>query len=122
MVRERAMRVEDKASCAGYDEQQPKLAASHRNLTTHQFMKAHVENESKINGALYPVFVQLKLRQVLEGSDIKKALATVSGNIIRGKMDKEHEKLLKEQDQESKKTNRKLESTKSIGSAQPPKL
>ncbi|KFH62064.1 hypothetical protein MVEG_12218 [Podila verticillata NRRL 6337] len=67
----------------GYDEQQPKLAASHRNLTTRQFMKAHIENGSKqsdqdispfyfpapyvsgpnivfyvkINGNVYPVFV-----------------------------------------------------------------
>ncbi|KAF9345236.1 hypothetical protein BGX26_003380 [Mortierella sp. AD094] len=51
----------------------------------------------------------------------KKALATVSGNIIQDKMDKEHEKLLKEQAQEHKKSNRK-DSTKSTGSVQPPKL
>ncbi|KFH66154.1 hypothetical protein MVEG_08255 [Podila verticillata NRRL 6337] len=30
----------------------------------------------KINKSVYPVFIQLKLRQVLEGSDIEKALAT----------------------------------------------
>ncbi|KAG0367631.1 hypothetical protein BGX24_003146 [Mortierella sp. AD032] len=46
-----------------------------------------------INGNVYPVFVQLKLRHVLEGSDVEKALATVSSNIIQGKMDKEHKKL-----------------------------
>ncbi|KAG0325768.1 hypothetical protein BG004_003121 [Podila humilis] len=68
----------------GYDEHQPKLAVSHRNLTTQQFMKAHVESGSKqgdlpilpfyfpaphvsgpdivlyvrISNKLYPVFVQ----------------------------------------------------------------
>jgi len=131
----------------GYTDQQSKLAISHKNITTHGFMEAHVKNGSKredqdvppfyfpvphisgpdivfyvkINGNLYPVFVQvfflssavhillvlllrsvtqpffsffnqLKLRQVLEGSDVEKALATVSSNTIQGKMDKEHEK------------------------------
>ncbi|KAF9903120.1 hypothetical protein EC991_004146 [Linnemannia zychae] len=47
-----------------------------------------------INGSVYPVFVQLKFRHVLEGSDVEKALATVSSNIIQGKMVKEHEKLV----------------------------
>ena len=89
---------------------------------TQDFMKAHVMNGSKredrdvppfyfpaphvsgpevvfyakINNNIYPCFVQLKLRQVLEGSDVEKALATVSGSIIQSKMDKEHEKLLQE--------------------------
>ncbi|KAG9062287.1 hypothetical protein KI688_006619 [Linnemannia hyalina] len=40
----------------GYDEQQPNLAASHRNLTTQQFMKAHVENNSKKGGQDIPPF------------------------------------------------------------------
>ncbi|KAG0287865.1 hypothetical protein BGZ98_004454, partial [Dissophora globulifera] len=40
----------------GYDEQQPKLAASHRNLTTQQFMKAHVENNSKQGDQDIPPF------------------------------------------------------------------
>ncbi|KAG0083635.1 hypothetical protein BGZ93_001680, partial [Podila epicladia] len=40
----------------GYDEQQPKLAASHRNLTTQQFMKAHVENGSKQGDQDIPPF------------------------------------------------------------------
>ncbi|KAI9236014.1 MAG: hypothetical protein BYD32DRAFT_35719 [Podila humilis] len=82
----------------GCNELQPKLAASHRNLTTQQFMKVHVENDSKqgnqdilpfyfpaphvsgpdivfyvrINEKIYPCFVQLKLQQVLEGSDVEK--------------------------------------------------
>ena len=69
----------------GYSEQESKLAISHRNITTHDFMKAHVENGSKredqdvppfyfpaphvsgpdivfyvkINGNIYPVFVQV---------------------------------------------------------------
>ena len=135
----------------GYSEQESKLAISHKSITTHDFMKAHVEDDSKrgdqavppfyfpaphvsgpdivfyisINGSEYPVFVQLKLRQVLEGSDVEKALATVSSDIIQGKMDKEHETLIKELAQEHKKTIRKQKSTKSTGSAQPqqpPKL
>ncbi|KAF8924462.1 hypothetical protein BGZ47_004000, partial [Haplosporangium gracile] len=103
----------------GYTDQQSELVISNNNITTHAFMETHVKNGSKredqdvppfyfpaphvsgpdivfyvkINGALYPAFVQLKLRQVLEGSDVEKALATVSGNTIQGKMDKEHEKL-----------------------------
>ncbi|KAF9542470.1 hypothetical protein EC957_001912 [Mortierella hygrophila] len=87
-------------------EQELKLAISHRNITTHDFMKAHVENGSKL----------------LEGSDVEKAPVTVSGNIIQGNMDKEHEELLKEQAEEDKKANRKQKSTESAGSAQPLKL
>ncbi|KAF9198247.1 hypothetical protein BGZ49_001001 [Haplosporangium sp. Z 27] len=52
------------------------------------------------------------LRQVLKGSDVENALATVSGNIIRGKMEKEHEKTLEEQSQDDKKVNQKEDSTK----------
>jgi len=52
-------------------------------------------------------FVQLKLRRALKGSDVEKALATVSSNAVQGKMDKEYETLLKEQPQEHKKTNKK---------------
>ncbi|KAF9995671.1 hypothetical protein BGZ80_000666 [Entomortierella chlamydospora] len=40
---------------------------------------------------------------VVEGSDIEKALATVNSNLIQGKIDKEYEKLLKEQSQDHKK-------------------
>ncbi|KAF9133875.1 hypothetical protein BG015_003498, partial [Linnemannia schmuckeri] len=72
-----------------------------------------------INGNVYPVFVQLKLRQVLEGSDVEKALATVSSNTIQGKMDKEHEKLVKDLAQEHKKANREQESSNRTGSIQP---
>ncbi|KAI8049518.1 hypothetical protein BDF22DRAFT_699095 [Syncephalis plumigaleata] len=77
------------------------------NITIHQFMKAHAENGSKqgdklphsisrssshwtrhhffvkINNNIYPCFVHLKLRQVLDGSDAKTALET---------LDTEHEK------------------------------
>ncbi|KAF8924145.1 hypothetical protein BGZ47_004184, partial [Haplosporangium gracile] len=129
----------------GYTDQQSKLAISHKNITTHAFMEAHVKNGSKreaqdippfyfpaphisgpdivfyvkINGNVCPVFVQLKLRQVLEGSDVEKALATVSSNTIQGKMDKEHEKLAKDLAQEHKKANREQESSKRTGSTQP---
>ncbi|KAI8355366.1 hypothetical protein B0O80DRAFT_449081 [Mortierella sp. GBAus27b] len=133
----------------GYDEQQPKLAASHRNLTTQQFMKAHVENGSKqgdqdippfyfpaphisgpdivffvrIGDNIFPCFVQLKLRQVLEGSDVEKALATVSSHAMQEKMDKEQEKVQKEQKKQQK--HRQQDSTVSIQSEQqqqPPRL
>ncbi|KAG0061775.1 hypothetical protein BGZ92_006353, partial [Podila epicladia] len=132
----------------GYDEQQPKLAASDRNLTTQQFMKAHVEINSKqgdqdvppfyfpaphvsgpdivffvrINDNIYPCFVQLKLRQVLEGSDVEKALATVSSHVIQEKMDKEQEKMQKEQKKHQKQWQQ--DSTASIQSdqQQPPQL
>jgi hypothetical protein len=39
----------------------------------------------------------LKLRQVLEGSHVEKALATVSSHAMQEKMDKEQEKVQKEQ-------------------------
>ncbi|KAK3838833.1 MAG: hypothetical protein J3R72DRAFT_512002 [Linnemannia gamsii] len=130
----------------GYADQQSKLAISHKNITTHAFMEAHVKNGSKrenqdippfyfpaphvsgpdivfyvkINDKIYPCFVQLKLRQVLEGSDAEKALATVSGNIIQDKMDKEHEELVKDLVQEHKKANRKQESSNNTGLTQPP--
>ncbi|OAQ25199.1 hypothetical protein K457DRAFT_141303 [Linnemannia elongata AG-77] len=42
-----------------------------------------------------------KLRQVLEKSDVEKALATVSSHAIQGKMDKEQEKQQKLRQQES---------------------
>ncbi|KAG0313669.1 hypothetical protein BG000_005781, partial [Podila horticola] len=59
---ERAMLHSDNASLTGdvtivgYDEHQPKLAASHRNLSTQQFMKAHVENGSKQGDQDIPPF------------------------------------------------------------------
>ncbi|KAF9956747.1 hypothetical protein BGZ70_009788 [Mortierella alpina] len=61
----------------------------------------------------------LKLRQVLEGSDVEKALATVSSSIIQDKMDKEHEKLEKNLAQEHKKAKRKQGSSDRAGSSQP---
>lgn len=55
---------------------------------------------------LYPVCVQLKLRQVLKGSDIEKALATVSSHTVQEKMRKEHEKI--EEEQEKMQKNRRI--------------
>ncbi|KAG0279026.1 H(+)-transporting V1 sector ATPase subunit A [Linnemannia gamsii] len=81
----------------GYDEQQPKLVVSYRNLTTQQFMKAHVEHGSKQGDQDIPPFYfpdpQLKLRQVLVASDVEKALGTVSSRAIQEKMGKEQEKI-----------------------------
>ncbi|KAI9240542.1 MAG: hypothetical protein BYD32DRAFT_408095, partial [Podila humilis] len=105
-------------------------------------MKAHVENDSKqgnqdippfyfpaphvsgpdivfyvrINGKIYPCFVQLKLRQVLEGSDVEKALATVSSHAMQEKMEKEQEKMDKEQKKQQK--QRQRDSTASVQSDQ----
>jgi len=100
---------------------------SHKNVTTQQFMKAHVENGFKqgdqdvppfyfpaphvsgpdivffvrINGNVYPCFIQLKLRQVLKGSDVEKALATIRSHAIQEKMDKEQKKMQKDQRQQN---------------------
>jgi len=46
----------------------------------------------RINSNIYLCFVQLKLRQMLEGSDVEKALATVSSQAMQKKMEMEHEK------------------------------
>ncbi|KAG0322875.1 hypothetical protein BG000_002781 [Podila horticola] len=69
-------------------------------------MKAHVENDSK---------------QVLEGSDVEKALATVSSHALQEKMDKEQEKMQK--DQKTQQKQRQQDSTASIQSdqQQPPR-
>lgn len=64
----------------------------------------------------------MKLRQVLEGSDVETALATASSKSIQGKMDKEHEKLVKDLAQEHKKANREQESSNRTGSTQPQQL
>ncbi|KAF9579110.1 hypothetical protein BGW38_004775, partial [Lunasporangiospora selenospora] len=53
---------------------------------------------------------------VLGGSDVEKALATVSGSAVQGKMIKEHEKLMDEKAQE---VNREQESSNRTGSTQP---
>jgi len=45
----------------GYYEHQPKLAASHRNLTTLELMKAHVENGSKQGDQDIPPFYSQRL-------------------------------------------------------------
>ncbi|KAI7816628.1 hypothetical protein BC939DRAFT_468440 [Gamsiella multidivaricata] len=105
----------------GYDEQQPKLAISHRNITTQNFMKAHVEHNSKqgdqdippfyfpaphvsgpdviffvkINGSMYPCFVQLKF-----DNDVEKAPGTVSSHAIQEKMEKEQKMQQKQRQDE----------------------
>ncbi|KAG0326401.1 hypothetical protein BG004_002986 [Podila humilis] len=132
----------------GYDDHQPKVAVSHRHLTTQQFMKAHVESGSrlcdqsippfyfpaphvsgpdivfyvKINEKLYPVFVQLKLQQVLEGSDVEKARATVSSHAMQKKLDSEHESLQKVQLKQQKQQQGSLGAAAYSGQQQPPRL
>ncbi|KAF9900009.1 hypothetical protein EC991_008034 [Linnemannia zychae] len=121
----------------GDDEQQPELVVSHRNPTSQQFMKGHVKSRSKksdqdippfyfpaphvfgpdivfyvmINGNVIPVFVQLKLRQVLLASDVKKALATVSSRAIQEKMEKEQELVAKKQKTQHKRRQQEFSKT-----------
>ncbi|KAG0272672.1 hypothetical protein BGZ95_011551 [Linnemannia exigua] len=149
-----------KATINYFQEKDPSLVAAAERAMLHSdnpshFMKAHVENNSKlgdqsippfyfpapyvsgpdivfyvkINGNVYPVFVQLKLRQVLEKSDVEKALGTVSSHAVQKKMDKEQEKIEEEQkkfDKEQKKRQKQgqQKSTTSIPSDQhqPPQL
>ncbi|KAI9240565.1 MAG: hypothetical protein BYD32DRAFT_484838 [Podila humilis] len=111
-----------------YNEQESKLAISHSTITTQEFMETHIKNESKhriqdippfniptphisgpdivfyveINGNFHPCFEQLKIRQFLEGSDVEKALATVSSHAMQEKMDKEQEKMQKDQKKQQK--------------------
>ncbi|KAF9371407.1 hypothetical protein BGX21_005149, partial [Mortierella sp. AD011] len=107
----------------GYNEHEPRLAISHKDITTQAFMEAHIRGSSKqggntippfyfpaphvsgpdviffvqINGEYFPCFTQLKLRQVLAGKDADEALATTSGQTVQEKMNKEQEKIDKEQ-------------------------
>ncbi|KAF9401336.1 hypothetical protein BGZ94_005241, partial [Podila epigama] len=131
----------------GYSEQESTLAISYNNISTQAFMEAHVENGSRrgdqdippfyfpaphvsgpdivfyirIDKKIYPVFVQLKLRQVLEGSDVEKALATVSSHAVQKKMRKEQEKMQREQKKRHKKHKDSTSIVKSDQS-QPPRL
>ncbi|KAF9995395.1 hypothetical protein BGZ79_010919, partial [Entomortierella chlamydospora] len=101
----------------GYNEHE-QLAVTYKDITTHGFLEAHVNANSKqgdnvippfffpsprvsgpdivfvvcINGKHIPVFVQLKLRQVLPPKDAEEALATTSGRIIQEKINKEQPK------------------------------
>ncbi|KAG0253542.1 hypothetical protein BGZ95_006285, partial [Linnemannia exigua] len=60
----------------------------------------------KINGNFYFVYVQLKLSQVLEASDVEEALATVSSHAVQDKMEEEQEKMEKEQEKLEKEQRR----------------
>ncbi|KAF9157867.1 hypothetical protein BGX20_003697, partial [Mortierella sp. AD010] len=130
----------------GYSEQEPRLAISHKDITTQAFMKAHVQGSSKqgdntippfyfpaphvsgpdviffvqIDSERYPVFVQLKLRQVLAGKDADEALATTSGKAVQAKMGKEQEMLNKEQQKQQKKQKQPQATTCTKPEKQPP--
>ncbi|KAI9232113.1 MAG: hypothetical protein BYD32DRAFT_476237 [Podila humilis] len=130
----------------GYDEQQPKLAVSHRSLTTQQFMKAHVENGSKQGDQDIPPFYfprlmfpdpslyfisrqqqnipglrSTEITTSSEGSDVEKALATVSSHAMQEKMEKEQEKMQKEQKQQIQQQRDSIASVQS-DQQQPPRL
>ncbi|KAF9383204.1 hypothetical protein BGX21_001624 [Mortierella sp. AD011] len=101
----------------GYNEHE-RLAVTYKDITTHGFLEAHVNANSKqgdnvippfffpsprvsgpdivfvvsINAKRFPVFVQLKLRQVLPPKDAREALATTSGHAIQEKMNNEQPK------------------------------
>lgn len=132
----------------GYNEQEPKLVISHRTITMQDFMKAHVKNNSKlghqdvppfyfpapqvsgpdiifyvrIKDEIYPVFVQLKLRQVLSTSDVEQALATVRGRAVQEKLIKEHEKQRKAQEMIQKKRSKRKTTVCAQSSAEQPRL
>ncbi|KAG0268691.1 hypothetical protein BGZ95_002346 [Linnemannia exigua] len=101
----------------GYNDRQPKLAISHQNITTQPFMKAHVENNSKLGD------------QILKKSDVEKALGTISSHAVQKKMDKEQEKIEEKQKKIEKEQMKRQEqgqqkSTTSVPSDQhqPPQL
>ncbi|KAF9176476.1 hypothetical protein BGZ50_000587, partial [Haplosporangium sp. Z 11] len=132
----------------GYNEQESKLVISHRTITMQDFMKAHVKNNSKlghqdvppfyfpapqvsgpdiiffvrIKDEIYPVFVQLKLRQVLSTSDVEQALATVRGRAVQEKLIKEHEKQRKAQEMIQKKRSKRKTTVCAQSSAEQPRL
>ncbi|KAF9114236.1 hypothetical protein BGX27_011362 [Mortierella sp. AM989] len=72
--------------------------------------------------------VIVKLRQVLEGSDIEKELETVSSHAVQEKMRKEQEKMVEEQEkmqkEQRKQHKKRKDSTSSVKSdqSQPPRL
>ncbi|KAH7054853.1 hypothetical protein BKA57DRAFT_524301 [Linnemannia elongata] len=76
----------------------------------------------KIGGNMYPCFVQLKLRQVLEGSDVEKALATVSSRAMQEKMGKEQEKIQKDQNKQQKQCQQDSKASIQSDQQQPPRL
>ncbi|KAG0361006.1 hypothetical protein BGZ54_009275 [Gamsiella multidivaricata] len=110
----------------GYNEKDPKLGISYRSITTEEFMKAHVKHNSKQGDKAippfhfpdpqvsdpdyFPVFVQLKLRQVLPRSDAEQALATISGRTVEEKQKQEKQKQEKLEQEMSKRE--KLEQEK----------
>ncbi|KAF9105154.1 hypothetical protein BGX27_009785 [Mortierella sp. AM989] len=114
----------------GYNDQE-RLAITYKDITTHGFMEAHAKCNStqgdstippfyfpspqvsgpdiiffvRINEEVIPVFVQLKLRQVLPRSDAEEALATISGNTVQEKIQKETAKQLKQQKRKKNSTS-----------------
>ncbi|KAF9090038.1 hypothetical protein BGX27_002357 [Mortierella sp. AM989] len=100
------------------------FAINHKDITTQAFMEAHTRGSSKqgdkvippfyfpapyvsgpdiiffvqINTEYFPLFVQLKLRQVLAGKDADEALVTTSGQAVQAKMSNEQERLNKERE------------------------
>ncbi|KAI1290548.1 hypothetical protein EDD11_009178, partial [Mortierella claussenii] len=113
----------------GHNELEPKLAISDGSITTQEFMKAHVKDNSsrlgedvppfyfpaarvsgpdiiffvRINDEVLPCFVQLKLRQVLDKSDAEEAVALVSAYAVQEKLVEEHEKQQKKKEKQQRK-------------------
>ncbi|KAF9429272.1 hypothetical protein BGZ76_001560, partial [Entomortierella beljakovae] len=104
----------------GYNEEEPKLAINYKDITMQEFMEAHIQGSSKqgdntippfyfpaplvsgpdiifivqINGEKkIPVFVQLKLRQVLSEREAGDALVTTSCEAFQSEINREQEKL-----------------------------
>ncbi|KAF9416857.1 hypothetical protein BGZ76_004592, partial [Entomortierella beljakovae] len=108
--------LEGNTSVVGYKENQ-QLATTYNTMSTREFMEAHCKYNSTVDGELVPpfylpcpqvsgpdliffiqiegsdvitpVFVQLKLRQVLPQSDAEKALISTGATAVHNKISKE---------------------------------
>ncbi|KAK3812091.1 MAG: hypothetical protein J3Q66DRAFT_390536 [Benniella sp.] len=108
LITSQCAKLADKAEIVGLDEQRLQRGISHEHISMEDFMEAHAKNKSlrqgqpvppfffpkakpsgpdivfyiRVKGNLFPVFVQLKLRQVLTTKGAKSALKTVSAPMI----------------------------------------
>ncbi|KAK3821624.1 MAG: hypothetical protein J3Q66DRAFT_154282 [Benniella sp.] len=108
LITSQCAKLADKAEIVGLDEQRLQRGISHEHISMEDFMEAHAKNNSlrqgqpvppfffpkakpsgpdivfyiRVKDNLFPVFVQLKLRQVLTTKGAKSALKTVSAPMI----------------------------------------
>ncbi|KAF9345383.1 hypothetical protein BGX26_003216 [Mortierella sp. AD094] len=79
----------------GYDEHEPQLAITHKDITTQAFMEAHAKDGSMQGEKTIPPFYFPAPHESGKAAD--EALATTSGGTVQAKMDKEHEKITERQ-------------------------